>query len=358
MDAIDAAIIRDDDQSLQLINYEQYPIPDEIRIAVKNIKNTSDIDEISRLDFSLGHLFADAATKIITKSRIPPGQITAIGNHGQTVLHMPEGKNPRTLQIGDSNIVARETGITTVSDFRRMDMAAGGQGAPLAPAFHSFYFRATDKDRVILNIGGIANITILPADPTTDVTGFDTGPGNGLMDDWNRLHNRTSMDKDGNWSASGKTDNTLLNHLMNDPYFGKTPPKSTGRDYFNLEWLDFYLSRLENHLEPADIQATLLVLSAKTIGDAIINYAPNTKETLVCGGGVHNKVLMDEIKNSLPGQAVTSTENAGLDPDCIEAVTFAWLAKCRIQGKSGNLPSVTGAKNAVMLGAIYEPGNK
>lgn len=356
MDAIDVALVRFENQTFEIREYEQYPIADEIRTAVRNLSAKSDIEEISKLDALLGVLFAHAVIAIIDKAAIKAKEISAIGNHGQTILHLPEAEPPRTLQIGDPNIIACRTGITTVADFRRMDMAAGGQGAPLAPAFHGRYFRTDKNDRVILNIGGIANITLLPAHPEADVTGFDTGPGNGLMDDWNFKHNQTCMDKNGVWAASGTVNAELLAGLLNDPYFLLPPPKSTGRDDFNLTWLEGRLQEYGKSLSAEDVQATLLELTAQNITNAVKVFADQTEEIYVCGGGAHNPALMGRLKKLLPGIPVASTGDIGIDPDAVEAVTFAWLAKQRMEGKPGNLPSVTGAREAVLLGAIYEPG--
>lgn len=350
MDAVDCALVSFENNETKLIDYAQYPLDDETRKRVRSVDAKIDTDEVNKLDIHLGHLFANASNALIKKANIMPDGITAIGSHGQTILHEPNAPEPFSLQIGNAHIIAQETGILTVADFRNMDIAVGGQGAPLAPAFHEFQFRHTDKNRIILNIGGIANITILPADINFPVTGFDTGPGNALMDDWARQHLNLDMDKDGEWACSGHINQTLLNRMHNDEYFKKLPPKSTGVEYFNLDWLDRFFSLLS----PEDIQATLLALSAETITDALQKHTTNTDELLVCGGGIHNKALMHAIREQLPKCNVVSTSEYGFDPDCIEAVTFAWLAKRRIENKPGNLPSVTGASQAVLLGTIYE----
>ncbi|MEX2524031.1 MAG: anhydro-N-acetylmuramic acid kinase [Gammaproteobacteria bacterium] len=353
MDAIDTALVRFDEDSPDILEYRQYPIDDRIRHAVRALTSESNIKEISRLDAVLGKLFADAVLGIIDQAGLTPADIDVIGSHGQTVLHLPDAEQPRTLQIGDPDIIAFRTGITTVADFRRMDLAAGGQGAPLAPAFHNHYLRNPDKNRIILNIGGIANITLLPAEQSAPVRGFDTGPGNGLLDDWNFRHRRTSMDEDGTWAGSGNVDESLLKSLLEDPYFSLPPPKSSGRDYFNLAWLDAHLQTQGHTISAEGVQATLLQLSARTIADAVTEHAPETGEIYVCGGGVHNPLLMKTLSNHLPNLHIGSTRDVGIDPDAVEAVTFAWLARRRLEGKPGNLPSVTGAKKAVLLGAIY-----
>lgn len=358
MDAIDAALVRFDDDTLSILEYRQYPIDNDIRRAVRALSIHSDIEEISRLDHIMGELFADATLQIIRQAKLANSDINAVGSHGQTVLHLPDADRPRTLQIGDPNIIALRSGITTVADFRRMDMAAGGQGAPLAPAFHNQYFRDPDKSRIILNIGGIANITILPCNKDADISGFDTGPGNGLLDDWNFRHNRTRMDRDGAWAGSGNVDESLLKSLLEDPYFALPPPKSSGRDYFNLAWLDAHLQTQGHTISPENVQATLLQLSVRTITDAVTRQAPETGEIYVCGGGVHNPLLMASLAQRLPAVKIASTGDIGIDPDAVEAVTFAWLAKCRLEGVPGNLPSVTGAKKPVLLGGIYSASDK
>ncbi len=358
MDAIDAALVRFDGDSFSLTAYEQYPIEAGIRSAVRSLDGSAPMQEISRLDAVLGELFADASLKIAAQAGINPADIHAIGSHGQTVLHLPDAQPPRTLQIGDPNIIAAATGITTIADFRRMDMAAGGQGAPLAPAFHNRFLRSGENDRVILNIGGIANITVLPRDETVPITGFDTGPGNGLLDDWNYRHNRTAMDIDGNWAASGNINDDLLRQMLDEDYFSRRPPKSSGRDYFNLDWLDGVLRESRHGIAPEDVQATLLRLSAQTIADAVTDFAHGTQEMFVCGGGVHNPLLVKTLRELLPGLTIGPTSDIGMDPDAVEAVTFAWLAKCRLDGEPGNLPSVTGAREAVLLGGIYEASHK
>jgi len=356
MDAIDVAVVRFDTGSLSLAGYHQYPIADDIRREVRALSSTSALEDIARLDAVLGGLFADAVTTLLDETGLKARDIAAIGSHGQTVLHLPDATPPRTLQIGDPNIIACRTGVVTVADFRRMDLAAGGQGAPLAPTFHAHYLRSPDLDRVILNIGGIANITILPREPAT-VTGFDTGPGNGLLDDWNFLHNRTVMDKDGAWAGTGTVVAELLRDLLDDPYFSLPPPKSTGRDYFNLAWLN---NRLEAYPDtpPEDVQATLLQLSIRNIATAITAVAPPAREVYICGGGVHNAALVNGLRDALQGVHVGSTAELGIDPDAVEAMTFAWLARRRLDREPGNLPSVTGARKEVLLGGVYDSSNK
>ena len=353
MDAIDAALVRIDENELELILYQQIPISKNLQQTIKSINTKSTLDEISELDVIMGNLFAEASLQIIESGGLSPADIRAIGSHGQTILHLPNAKHPRTLQIGDANIIAYQTGITTVADFRRMDIAAGGEGAPLAPAFHQWLFQNEKSERVILNIGGMANITLLPANNKTAITGFDTGPGNTLMDEWIQQHLDQVFDEDGNWAKSGQCNQELLSVLLDEAYFKTTPPKSTGKDCFNLQWLEHKLSQSRLSIDPDDIQATLLELSVITISDAINNYAPDCDEILVCGGGVHNKFVMQRLRNLQTKAEINSTEKVGLNPDAIEAVAFAWLAKRRMENQFGNLTSVTGADDQVILGAIY-----
>ena len=354
MDAIDAALVEINVQNVKVLAYEQFPIPNDIQNQVRRVNSTTSIEKISELDVVLGKLFADASQQIIASNNLSPDKISAIGSHGQTVLHMPEEKYARTLQIGDANIIACETGITTIADFRRMDIAFGGQGAPLASAFHAWYFRQTDKACAVLNIGGMANITLLPTDPAKPITGFDTGPGNALMDDWAQKHLGKDFDEDGVWAASGAVEESLLKDMLQAPYFSAKPPKSTGKDDFNLEWLEQRLEQHEQSLAVENVQATLLELSAYSISNAINKLAPETREVLICGGGIHNKQLMLRLKALLVDMEICSTEKYGIDPDALEAVVFAWLAKCRMENTPANLPSVTGASRKVLLGGIYK----
>lgn len=353
MDAIDAALVTiNNNTDCQLIAHHSHPIPDELTTALSSLITPAD-NEIACMmdcDVKLGKTFAEAANELLKQSNIPLSKIKAIGSHGQTLRHYPE--SAATLQIGDANIIAQRTGITTVADFRRRDMASGGQGAPLVPAFHKVMFSGFDNDQVIVNIGGIANITLLPADKKQNVSGFDTGPGNCLMDEVARQHLKLPYDRDGEWGASGHIHPGLLERMLNDPYFAKAAPKSTGREYFNLTWLN-EISKSYPNLAAADIQATLRELTAQTICDAINLSMPTAKRVLVCGGGVHNAVLMQRLDELLVEQQVSSTQVANIDPDWVEAMAFAWLAKQTLENKPGNLPEVTGASQPVILGAIY-----
>ncbi len=349
MDAIDVALVEFDSKA-RLKLYREYPIDNSLRHRIRSINATSDLGHVADLDHELGHLFANAVNRLLAEAAVVAGQVAAIGNHGQTILHHPDTTHRTSIQIADPNIICAETGITTVADFRRMDMAQGGQGAPLASAFHQYQFQQENKSIAILNIGGIANITLLE---NNNVIGFDTGPGNALLDDWVRQNQNKEYDKDGAWTKQGKVHKDLLALMLTDNYFAIPAPKSTGREYFNMAWLHAYLHKMNANIAPEDIQATLLQLSTITISTAIKAVSKNVDEVVACGGGAYNKLLMKTLQQHLAATTVISTEKYGLTPACIEAVTFAWLAKQRIEHKPSNLPSVTGAKKTVLLGGVY-----
>lgn len=354
MDGIDAALVEFSDSSLELIQTHSHDYPAELRQQLTTAIGEPEhctVDDVGRLDRTIGELFRDATIALLDDAGIDATAVRAIGSHGQTLRHQPDAAEPFTLQIGDPSIIAKATGITTVADFRRADMAIGGQGAPLVPPFHEWLFRNAATHRVVLNIGGIANLTILPGDEAT-VSGFDTGPGNTLLDAWIRQQRDQAFDRNGAWAASGTVNNDLLVQLLADPYFSAKPPKSTGFEHFNLSWLE--VAGIDT-LDDADVQATLCALTAHSATDAVRSFADQCTELLVCGGGVHNAELMRQLESCLPGIAVSSTAQAGLDPDWVEAAAFAWLAMRRLQNLTGNSPAVTGARQATVLGAIYAP---
>ena len=357
-DAIDAALVDISGDSLELIDYRQYPLDADVQRSLRRINPASPVEEIAELDVLLGRNFGHAVLALLEVSATKTQQVRAIGSHGQTIVHLPGATLPRTLQIGDPNQISGLTGITTVADFRRADMAAGGQGAPLAPAFHAWRFRHGASNRVILNIGGIANITILPASRTSEVTGFDTGPGNTLMDAWIQRCRDLDFDDRGSWAASGRVQEDLIKLMLADSYFAAPQPKSTGKDDFNLAWLALLSENSGVVCRNEDIQATLLELTAASIANAVLEHAPETDEVLTCGGGIHNNLLMERLQGLLPAIPIKSTADYGADPDAVEALTFAWLAQQRLENVPGNLPSVTGARKPVVLGAIYAAGVK
>jgi anhydro-N-acetylmuramic acid kinase len=357
-DAVDAAIVNVAPERIELIACHSEPIPPSLTSALRSVIDNEAIDRSSfwQLDVRVGELFARAARALLEHARLDASQIRAIGSHGQTVFHAPDGEYPCTVQIGDPNIIAERTGITTVADLRRRDLAAGGQGAPLAPAFHDAVFRTEAHDRVVINIGGIGNLTYLPADASLPATGFDSGPGNTLMDVWAGRVRGVAMDVDGRWARSGQCHRQLLKLLESEPYLALAPPKSTGRELFNLSWLDGHLARLGEQVAGEDVQRTLCEFTADTIAEAIHEHAPDAREVLVCGGGVHNPLTMEGLAERLRPIDVRSTASIGFDPDWVEAAAFAWLAARAMDGLSGNLPAVTGASRPVILGGIYAGG--
>lgn len=353
-DAVDAALVTFEDRP-QVIHAEAFALPGELRGGLLGEHRRFTPAQLLQLDAALGEAFAEAALAVLAHAGVDASAVAAIGSHGQTLWHSAEGTLPGTLQIADPSRIAERTGITTVADFRRRDMAAGGQGAPLAPAFHAAWLRSPAENRGVLNLGGIANLTVLPADTGTPVLGFDTGPASTLMDAWCQRHLGRPYDEEGRWAAGGSCQAALLERLLQEPYFKQPPPKSTGPEQFNLGWLHRRGGELIEQLDAADVQATLLELTAITAADAIRHAAPAIARVLICGGGVHNTTLMRRLTGLLPGVVVESSAVHGLDPDYVEAATFAWLAQQTLTGRPGNLPSVTGARGPRILGAIY-PG--
>lgn len=355
MDGIDAALANIGDEGFNLVATHSHPWPDDLKLRLQQLALPGDdeIDRMGEADARAGELFAAAVDELLQKAGVSAEQVKAVGSHGQTIRHRPEAETPFTLQIGDPNRLAAATGITTIADFRRRDMAAGGQGAPLAPAFHAALFGSADENRVVLNIGGIANITRLPSDSAEAVIGFDCGPGNRLMDDWITRNLGDPFDNNGDWAASGVVDSGLLERLLADPYFSQQPPKSTGTERFNIDWLDKMLSSVDTGLNAETVQATLLELTAVTIRDAVQAYCPGTASLFVCGGGAHNRVLIARLVVLMPDIDIATTAITGIDPDWVEAAAFAWLASRTLNGLGGNLPSVTGANETVVLGGIY-----
>lgn len=311
------------------------------------------LDSIGDLDTAIGLCFATATLEMLVQQKIAARDVAAIGSHGQTVRHRPDARRPFTMQLGDPNVIAARTGITTVADFRRRDIALGGQGAPLASAFHKAAFSSSEEDRAVINVGGISNVTLLGAD--NSVSGFDTGPGNTLMDQWIQQHLGEPYDAEGDWAASGKVDMQLLSRLRADDYFHLEPPKSTGREYFNLQWLTGHLLTLSDPPEPPDVQATLCDLTARSIADAVTSHGPGTSRCILCGGGARNWHLIHRLRAMMPGVEIQTTADFGLEPAWVEAATFAWLAYRTIHGKAGNLPDVTGARKDAILGGVYAP---
>ncbi|KII77425.1 anhydro-N-acetylmuramic acid kinase [Vibrio renipiscarius] len=352
MDGVDTALVEIEGNQIQLLAAQDFPMPESLKQRLLNIciGQPTSLAEIGELDHLLGHLFADAVNALLNATNCRAESITAIGNHGQTVYHRPEGDAPFTMQLGDANIIAVKTGIDTVADFRRKDMALGGQGAPLVPAFHQCLFTSTDSSVVVLNIGGIANISVLR--PDQPVIGYDTGPGNMLMDAWTQKHLGHKYDDGAQFAKKGEVNQDLLTDLLNEAYFARQAPKSTGRELFNLPWLE---QKLATHtLSAQDVQRTLCEYTAVTIANDVARYTQgNSPELLVCGGGVHNPLLMQRLAEQLPSWSVMSTQEKGVDSDNMEAIAFAWLAQRRIHNLPSNLPEVTGASQLASLGVLY-----
>lgn len=307
------------------------------------------LDELGDVDARIGLHFAAAANALLGQAGVQASAVRAIGSHGQTVRHRPGATPAFTLQLGDASRIVEGTGITTVADFRRRDVAAGGQGAPLMPAFHLAMLGTTGEDRAVLNLGGIANLSLIPRDGR--LLGFDTGPANALLDAWCQRHTGATFDRDGAFAASGEVDQALLARWCGDPWFALPPPKSTGREQFHLPWAEAFLGDAAR--APADVQATLLELTAVTVAEALRRGLPAVRRVLVCGGGVRNAQLLRRLAARLPGVVVESSALHGLDPDYMEAMGFAWLAQQTLAGVPGNLPSVTGARGLRILGAIH-----
>jgi anhydro-N-acetylmuramic acid kinase len=334
---------------IRLIHTHYLPYADSLRAQLLSLHTPqpNEIHLAASAANELAHLYAETVSALL--DGIAPDTVRAIGCHGQTLRHRPA--DGYTLQIGNAALLAELTTIMVVADFRSRDIAAGGQGAPLVPAFHAQALRHPEIHRVIANIGGIANITDLPVGGA--VRGWDTGPGNMLLDAWIKRHRGAHFDRDGAWAASGIIHTGLLDALTKHAYLQLPPPKSAGREQFNLDWLDTTLNSLKHPISPADIQATLLELTAVSLRDAVKRECDGAQELYVCGGGAHNSTLMRRISACLPNIRVATTTVLGIDPDWVEALAFAWLARQTLHHAPGNLPSVTGARGARILGAIY-----
>jgi anhydro-N-acetylmuramic acid kinase len=359
MDGIDAAIIECGEGKTHLVASHEQAIPADIRSEIAQISNSgeNEIERMGQLDRNLGELFARTVLQLLESADINARQITAIGSHGQTIRHRPPsaadtGERSFTLQIGDPNTIAEKTGITTVADFRRRDIAAGGEGAPLAPAFHAAAFSRAGVNRAIVNIGGIANVSVLEG--TQLLAGFDTGPGNTLLDHWIERELGNRYDSGGQWAAEGQVETQLLEQLLDHPYLAKTGPRSTGKEVFNLNWLEQCLGPY-GECDPQNIQATLAQFTAQSIAHGLNGCSIPIEEIYVCGGGAHNTDLMRRIYREVGSARLATTSVLGLDPDWVEAAAFGWLAHQTLQGLPGNAPQVTGAEGLRVLGGVF-PG--
>ncbi|MBK8286235.1 MAG: anhydro-N-acetylmuramic acid kinase [Ahniella sp.] len=349
-DAIDVALIETDGRPRLLATHAE-PYTAELRDSILALgqSGTVSLQALGELDVAIARAFAHAALNLLDINQRSADTIAVLGSHGQTVWHSPDSELPFTLQLGDPNVIAELTGITTVADFRRRDIAAGGQGAPLVPAFHQALFQSAYEDRAILNLGGIANLTLLSAEGS--IRGFDTGPANALLDAWCSRNWGLPCDTNGAFAASGRVVQGLLDELMADPYFARPAPKSTGREYFHLGWLEARLGSRPS-LSATDLQATLLQLTARSIAEALKREAPNTLRVFACGGGVQNPVLMKAIAEAIAPMELATVEALGVNADFLEAMAFAWMASETLQGRASNLPEVTGARGRRVLGVI------
>lgn len=343
-DGVDAALV-DFTNGCKLVHAIHHPLTPQIKETIfkLSVPGKDNIDELGTLSHQLGLTFAQATQALLDTAKINAEQIKAIGSHGQTIRHRPDIKFPFTLQIGDPNIIATKTGITTVADFRRRDMALGGQGAPLTPLFHQFIFAHPEKKRAIINIGGISNITVLKND---SVIGYDCGPGNTLIDAYTQKYFNKAFDQNGKLAQQGTIQSELLENMIADDFFKKPFPKSTGREHFNIEWLNKHITNQNHH----DILATLTELTAITITDEIKKH--DIDEVYLCGGGSKNEYLIERIKHHI-NKSVYTTEKLNVHPQWLEAIAFAWLAKNTIEKTPCDTPAITGATQPSILGAIY-----
>ena len=361
LDGVDLALV-DFFEKPNLVVSGFVPMPEDLRANLAELLKSGEtsLQKLGEIDHRLGVLYADCVNDFLVKNQLEASQITAIGCHGQTIWHAPQGNFPFTMQIGDMNLVAARTGITTVGDFRRKDMAMGGQGAPLVPAFHEAVFARPNQFTVVLNIGGISNISVL--DPKSKTIGYDVSVGNALMDSWIEKHLGKCYDKNAEWAKTGEVISELLAEMLSEPFLQLPPPKSTGRELFNLAWLEKQFANLTAkspassvaNFKPEDIQYTLAEFTAQSITRELSQWKnePN-KVLLVCGGGARNPLLMERFNVLLPDWHVGTTNDYGVDVDYVEAAAFAWLAFQRMENLPSNMPSVTGALQAVSLGVIF-----
>jgi anhydro-N-acetylmuramic acid kinase len=355
LDGVDVALVDfKNNQHPQLIHMHFLPYPQKIRSQILALQHPTEneLETSALMANTLARLYSDAVNQLLKSAQLSSSLITAIGCHGQTIRHQPGFKDGVgfTLQIGNAALLSELTNITVISDFRSRDIAAGGQGAPLVPAFHQAMFSHSRKNRAIINIGGIANITFLAK--SGEVLGFDSGPGNMLIDSWTKLHLGKDFDANGDWASTGVILNSLLFDMLSEPYFAISPPKSTGRDLFNDHWLKQHL--LYPHLRSEDVARTLIELTSQTIQQAIVKTCADIDEVYLCGGGAHNTLLKDSLQKLLGNIKLETTDTLGIGVDWLEAVAFAWLAKLCLNRETANLPKVTGANGARILGAIYQ----
>ena len=352
-DGVDAVLVNFNHDKMEILHATCTAYPAAIKATLDQLIETGappTKDVATLLDDNLGRFFARTAQNLLRDTGMETRDIRAIGSHGQTVWHEPDGDNPTSIQLGKPELIAKGTNTIVVADFRSADLKAGGQGAPLAPLLHQQIFQSNTENRAVLNLGGIANLTQLPAGG--GVSGFDCGPGNCLMDMWTQRHLQKDYDNHGNWASKGQTDSALLQNLLDDPYLKLPPPKSTGLEYFNIHWLDDKLAGFDTSL--VDVQCTLAEFTAHSIADCLRDSA-EPERLLVCGGGAQNTYLMRRIAARLPDVIVESTSRYGVDPDWVEGLLFAWLARERLDESLQNTAPITGADQAILLGTIHQP---
>ena len=352
-DSIDCATLDLSSEEIEVLSCKNFEIPEDLKTDIIQSSQSEKLEQglIDSLNFRMAEVLVDSVKEIITSSSVKVEDIKAIGSHGQTIKHEPNSETPYTLQIGDPQKISNDLNITTVGNFRHDDIKAGGEGAPLTPIFHQKVFGSDGESKTIINIGGITNLTALNH---PELIGFDTGPGNCLMDCWSRIHNLGNYDDKGSWASSGAINQSLLGYMMGDEYFSRKYPKSTGPDYFNHKWIKENLLRLSKEIPAEDVQATLVQVTVVSLIDSINLLNLSNENIYLCGGGVHNDFLCSEINKQCEARVSTTLE-LGIDPDYLEAICFGWLAKQRIEKKSFNLSKVTGSKGEVYLGRIYEP---
>ncbi len=351
LDGVDAVVADFEPKIPQCLQQKTYPLPTRLRDDLLRISTseTASYIEVAQLDISLGHLLADISLDLLAAANLTPAQIVAIGSHGHTLAHRPNDEFPFSLQIGNPQVLNKKTGITVAANFRPSDIAMGGQGAPLACAFHDYLF--ADQNIAVINIGGISNTTLIRAHQPT--LGYDSGPGNCLLDSWIQAQRDLPYDDNGQFANQGQVHRKLLKLMLADDYFSEAIPKTTGRDKFNLSWLQQHLNNQPIQASAADIQATLLQFTVETIANPLRSLASTIDEVVICGGGSHNKLLMQKLAQSLAPLPVSAIDSKGVGADWVEALAFAWLAKRTLAKQPGNLPSVTGAREATILGAIF-----
>ncbi len=354
VDAIDAVLMDFSKSNTHIVSSHSQSIPKKLQNEINVLIDASQHPKnFNSIDKQFAETSFEAVKELLKQAKISSNNVIAIGSHGQTVFHDPKGTPPVSVQIGSPQIIANLSKIPTIGNFRQADIEAGGEGAPLACAYHAKVLQSIKEERVIINLGGIANITKLPTIKDERIIGFDTGPANTLMDAWIQKHLNQPFDQDGNWAKSGTVASDLLTEMLKDNYFSMLPPKSTGREHFNKEWVQQYLDEYNTSLAPEDVQATLLALTVHTLAESIEAWCPKTKKVLLCGGGSDNKYLVEQLQKELEGISIQKTSDYEVPSKWMEAMAFAWLAKQHLNNEPGNIPSVTGADKPVVLGERF-----